>query len=84
MTSRLREMILPLYSAPVSCVQLWSPQYRKDMELLHRGQRRPTKIIRGMEHLCYEDRLKELGLFNLEKRRLVAAFQYFKGDLQER
>ena len=64
-------------------IQLWSPQYRKDMDVLERVQRRATKILRGMEHLCYEDRLRKLGLFNLEKRRLqadlVVAFQYFKG-----
>ncbi|TRZ08585.1 hypothetical protein HGM15179_018521 [Zosterops borbonicus] len=88
--SRVKEGILPLYSGEIP-PEVLHPALGSSAQVkcqaVGASPEETTKMIRGMEHLNYEERLRELGLFSLEKRRLqgdlMAAFQYLKGGYKK-
>lgn len=73
-------MTVPFYSALLRphlqyCIQLWGPQHKKFA--IGEG---PEEVHRN-DHLSYEDRLREMELFCLEK--ISLAFQYLKGTYRK-
>ena len=81
----MKEVIVPFCFAIIRPhleyrIQAWGPQHKEDMKLLNQVQKRAMKKIRGLEHLSYEDRLRELlALLSLKKRlqgQLTVALQY--------
>jgi len=68
---RSKETIMSLYKTLVKphleyCSQTWSLHYDKDIKLIEGVQRRATKLVTGMQGLQYDERLKQLGLMQLE------------------
>lgn len=55
-------------------VQCWAPQYETDRGIQEQVQQGAKMMVKGLEHLSYEQRLKELRLCILEKRRLRRIF----------
>lgn len=58
-------MFLPLYLADgrlqlEHCIQHWTPQYKKYIDLMKQIQPRTTKMIKGLGHMMYEEKLKDM------------------------
>lgn len=79
------ELILAV--SGVLCPVLNSPVQKTGLEVLERVQQRTMKMIKGLQHLSYGNRLREMGLSSLEKRglrgNLINVSKYLKGKCKE-
>ena len=80
-----KEVVTKLYNSYVRphleyCIQAWRPYHRGDIE---RVQRRATKLVPSLRRLSYEDRLKQLNMYSLERRSkrgdMIQVYKMFNG-----
>lgn len=92
MASRSKEMILAFDSAFMRlqlehCVRFGSPKQKKGIGIQEKAQWRTSRFsCRGPQHVTHEERLRQLGLLNLEKRRLkrnVIVLVEYQADIEE-
>lgn len=81
-SSRLREAYSALLRPHVEYwVRFWAPQPKRDVDILENIQQRPREMMWGMEHLCCEERQRDL--FSLEKRKLRSILRMCMITLKE-
>ena len=88
LSCRAPKVFLPLYKAIVRphleyCVQAWAPYLHKDIDVLERVQRLATRMIWDQKGKTYDQRLEDLRLFSLKRRRvsgdLIEAYKIVRG-----
>ena len=87
-TTRNKELMMMLFKSYIRsrleyCSIVWSPTVQAEINEIERIQKAFTKKLEGMENLNYFERLKELKLYSLERRRerymIIYAWQQIEG-----